>query len=186
LARKISTSLAAALFAIVPVCVSAQPAVTGPRDSVQRFYDWYQRNPVAQNRFSKSSWEPVRPLFEPLFFSMIRQEQTKDFGRGLECALDANPFGLGQAGGNIVHFFLEPTVARGDDVVIPVRLYIAGGKATAPGAPPYQNHVAFVLKRMSGRYRIVDFIDGYGGKYQGSLRSELLRMARDPICRWTR
>lgn len=174
------------------VSAAAQTSNRGrvPAERVARqFYGWYATAPHDRPPFTGAVPEPVRELLDPQLYRMLRQERADHPHAkprfGYECALDADPFGLGNGGAVLSRAAVGTPKPWGQLTLVPVRLFLSMPRRTASSGPGYA--VALLMTNEGGSAKIYDFGDrSPTGAYQFGLRSELTRMAHDPRCGWTR
>jgi hypothetical protein len=160
-------------------------AHSGAQSVVRSFYDWYMRAPGAAVRFAEPGG-PVEGWFDEELIWMLRQERESHPlakpHRAYECQLDADPFGLGNAGARVARFVMRGVRRRGDLYVVPIALYLVLDRPHVP-MPPI--NMAVAVKKQNGRYMIYDFGHVRNGTYEFGLRSGLTQMARNPKCAWS-
>ena len=158
---------------------AASPAHPSSASAVVRqFYAWYMKMPKKYgSAFGTDYLAPARGLFDDRLYWLLKQENKNHPGskpRGMECSLDADPFGLGNGPQRLMGFTLGAPIAQNNAVVVPVFL---GG--FTPGPPVSRPKITAIVRDEGGAYKIYD-ISAYGALLRQGLESQ----ARDPNCAW--
>jgi|GEM_PF-6788458 len=157
---------------------AASPAhPSGASAVVRQFYAWYMK---IQNHSGEARTTdylaPVRGLFDDRLYWLLKEADSDHPGSkpryGMECSLDANPFGLGQMYSRIWSFTVGAPTKQGDTLVVPVTLFLGH---TSPGGA---GKITAIVKDEAGAYKIYDINDFE------SHRQFLEKLARDPNCAW--